>query len=106
MGKRANRDETGKFLPGTSGNPSGRPKRTDAEIEALAKIYSLAPLAVSTIAELMADDETPPAVRLKCCEIVLDRTCGKVLDTAKLKEDEEALHIGFADICRALEDED
>ena len=100
--KPANRDETGKFLPGKSGNPSGRPKRTDAEIAALAQIYGLAPLAVSTIHSLMVDAETPPAVRLKCCEIVLDRTCGKPLDTARLKEDEEAFHIGFEDILDSI----
>ena len=100
--KPANRDKTGKFIPGASGNPSGRPKRTEAETKALTQIYSLAPLAVSTIHTLMTDTETPPAVRLKCCEIVLDRTCGKSLDTAKLKEDEEGFHIGFADILEGM----
>ena len=71
--KPANRDKTGKFLPGASGNPSGRPKRTEAEAEALTHLYKLAPLAVSTIHTIMTSAKSPPAVRLKACELVLSR---------------------------------
>src|SRR5260370_33623702 len=35
----ANRDKTGKFLPGMSGNPNGRPP-TDPELKELARTYT------------------------------------------------------------------
>ena len=42
------RNADGTFKKGSSGNPAGRPKRSDLEKAVLAEIYKLAPQAVSS----------------------------------------------------------
>jgi hypothetical protein len=62
-----------KFLPGQSGNPSGRPKEA-AEVKALARSHSKT--AVEKLVELMlssADERTVIAA----CNSILDRGLGK-----------------------------
>lgn len=65
------------FEKGQSGNPSGRPKRTPEEQDALATIRTLAPEAVETLRQIMQDKKSPPSARIKCADIVLERTYGK-----------------------------
>lgn len=76
----ANRQKTGNstsFKPGQSGNPSGRPKKTQEQKDALEAIRSLAPEASTVLLTVMNDPKAPPAARLKAVEMVLDRTYGK-----------------------------
>lgn len=65
------------FKPGQSGNPFGRPKKTQEQKDALAAIRDLAPEASQVLYAVMSDPRTPPAARLKAVEMVLDRTYGK-----------------------------
>ena len=62
------------FPPGVSGNPGGRPKEKPEVKEMLrAATEDAARLLVDTI-----NDETARLeLRIKCCEIVLDRVYGK-----------------------------
>ena len=80
------RNSNGQFARGSSGNPSGRPKRTEKEIEMLASLYDLSELAVETVHDIMTDKEINPSVRLKASEIIIDRICGKVMDAKKLDQ--------------------
>lgn len=76
----ANRQKTGNktsFKPGQSGNPSGRPKRTEAQKDALEQIKKLAPDVPAILQSIMADPAASPAYRLKAAEIILERTFGK-----------------------------
>ena len=65
------------FQPGVSGNPSGRPKQTKEEKEALEEIRKLAPKAVAVLKKTLTNKNAPLAMKLKVIEIILDRTYGK-----------------------------
>jgi hypothetical protein len=66
------RDDLGRFVPGTSGNPGGRPKPPDGLRTRLAE---LSPLAVERLGELLdSDDER---VRLEAAKAILDRHLGR-----------------------------
>ena len=68
-----------RFQPGQSGNPDshGSVKKTPEQLDALMEIRSMAPLAVSKLKSMLDSDKTPAAVKVKICEIILDRTYGK-----------------------------
>ena len=75
-----NRQRTGNktsFKPGQSGNPSGRPKKTQEQQDALEAIRALAPQAPAVLMDVMNNPSAPPAARLKAVEMILDRTYGK-----------------------------
>lgn len=82
MPRRAN----GQFEKGTSGNPSGRPKRSETETEMIEQICSLAPQAITTLKGLMESDFTSDSVRLKCCELIMQRVCGRIMSADELRE--------------------
>ena len=78
------RDEQGHYLPGQSGNPSGHPKRTWEQQEALEEIRKLAPAAAEKIATMLEDSKVPAAVKVRLIEIILERTYGKPETAVKL----------------------
>ena len=65
------------FAKGQSGNPSGRPKNTQEQQDALEAIRALAPQAPAVLMDVMTNPSAPPAARLKAVEMILDRTYGK-----------------------------
>ena len=79
------RDRDGKFLPGSSGNPSGRQKPTWAEREALEDIKKLAPGVAGRMTALLDDENTPANVKVRILEIILERTYGRPEAAIKLK---------------------
>ena len=90
-----NREKTGRFAKGVSGNPSGRPKRSESETQMLAAIYQLSGIAVDTIKGILLDDTAPAHVRLRCAEIVLERTCGKPMNIAQIEDNEDKFRFSF-----------
>lgn len=66
------RDDLGRFVPGTSGNPGGRPKPPDGLRTRLA---DLSPRAVERLAELL--DSSDERVRLEAIKAILDRHLGR-----------------------------
>ena len=91
----ANRDKTGRFAKGTSGNPAGRPRRSEFETAMLQAIYQLSGIAVDTIKGILLDETAPANVRLRCAEIVLDRTCGKTMDITRIEDNEDRFRFSF-----------
>ena len=65
------------FKPGQSGNPSGRPKKTKEQKDALQMIRDLAPDAANVLRGILYDENTKTTDKLKAIEIILDRTYGK-----------------------------
>jgi len=72
----ANRPNSGRFQPGRSGNPSGRPRRTDADrkIDELARARSEEAFEVA--ARLMHDGDND-RTRLTAALAVIERAHGK-----------------------------
>jgi hypothetical protein len=66
------RDDLGRFVPGTSGNPGGRPRPPDGLRTSLAK---LSPLAIRRLGELL--DSADERVRLEAAKTILDRHLGR-----------------------------
>lgn len=74
------------FQKGQSGNPSGRPKNTPEQIDALAAIRDLAPNAAQVLQAIMEDAKAPAAARIRAAVEVLDRTYGKAETPIKVDE--------------------
>jgi hypothetical protein len=64
----------GRFMPGASANPGGRRKYSPKVKKALME-GSFA--AAQTLCEFVNSPETPPAIRIRAAEAVLDRVYGK-----------------------------
>ncbi len=67
------RDEKGRFLKGSCGNPGGKPDQR--HVRELAKKYTED--AIRTLAEIMLDDTKREAARVSAAEVLLDRGWGK-----------------------------
>lgn len=68
-----NRTKTGRFIPGQSGNPCGRPK-DEHRVAELARSYTVE--AIDTLVELMRDSKDE-RVRGTAAQALLDRGWGK-----------------------------
>ena len=71
-----NRPETGggRFEPGHSGNPGGRPKLTPRALEVRALCREKSTRAVERLAELLEVDD--PSVVLRAADMILSRAWG------------------------------
>ena len=69
----------GRFQPGKSGNPGGRPK----EVEAVRRQHTGE--AIQTLAAIMRDGKEPAAARVRAAECVLDRGWGRPETAANVK---------------------
>lgn len=78
------------FKKGQSGNPGGRPKRTEEEKDVLEQIKALAPSAVSVLESMISDEGIAPAYRIKAAEIVLDRVVCKAETMMRMQIDKES----------------
>ena len=79
------RDSAGRFLPGHSGNPSGRPRRLETEAETLSAICGLAPVAVQKLSEILESEKTKPETILRAVEIIFTRIMGTEMTRDELK---------------------
>jgi hypothetical protein len=69
---RHNRDESGRFLPGASGNPGGRPQRNPNVLETL---KAATPKAAETLVELLTSKNEK--LRYQAANSILDRIYGR-----------------------------
>ena len=74
------RDEHGRFVPGQSGNPGGKP-RSDESRRAIGLARELAPEAVERLWQLATDEKVNAATRKDCLVAILDRGLGRPRQT-------------------------
>jgi Family of unknown function (DUF5681) len=67
----------GKFAPGQSGNPAGRPKVAPEEMALLDRIKSLSGKAVAALESVLDDPDAPAEAKIKASTAVFDRVLGK-----------------------------
>lgn len=83
------RNADGTYKKGCSGNPAGRPKRSEQEKEVIKAMGELAPKAVSILQSMLTNESTPAYLRLRAAEIVFDRVCGKPMTSQELEQQEK-----------------
>lgn len=78
------------FKPGQSGNPGGRPKRTEEEKDTLEQLKTLAPNVPAVLQAILENDSVSPAYRLRAAEIILDRVVCKAETMMRMQIDKES----------------
>lgn len=70
------RDEKGRFVKGTSGNPTGRP---NVPVKAKEMLISMLPKALNVLQEIIDDPKAKQETRIRAAELVIDRNLGKAV---------------------------
>lgn len=83
-----------KGIPKTGGRKKGTPNKITADIKALAQLYGAD--AIDTLAEIMKNEECPPAARVAAVKELLDRGFGK--STQLIAGDPDMPPIGVKEI--------
>lgn len=70
------RDEKGRFVKGTSGNPTGRPA---VPVKAKEMLISMLPKALNVLQEIIDDPKAKQETKIRAAELVIDRNLGKAV---------------------------
>ena len=74
-----------RFKPGQSGNPNGRPRKTEEEKNTLEKIKALAPKAVDEMEKILDSSKVSMYAKIQVIDIILNRTYGRPEAALKLE---------------------
>ena len=91
-----------RFKPGQSGNPAGRPKKSDEEKEALEKIKALAPDVARIMKEMLASPRVAAVAKVRILEIILERTYGKPENSIRLMNAQQSVEASAARIMATI----
>ncbi len=78
------RNDSGRYRPGKSGNPGGRPKLTGRALEVRAACREASVRAVERLTELL--EAADPGVVLRAATVILDRAWGSPGSEADVRE--------------------
>lgn len=70
------RDAKGRFVKGTSGNPTGRPA---VPVKAKEMLISMLPKALNVLQEIIDDPKAKQETKIRAAELVIDRNLGKAV---------------------------
>ena len=92
------RASNGQFVKGQSGNPSGKRKATEEEVDALEEIRKLAPGVAEKMKEMLDAPRVPAIAKVRILEIILERTYGKPETALKLTTAQQSVEAAQARI--------
>ena len=95
--------QAGAFGPEGPAAPEAGLAPEQEDLSALEAMKALAGEAVSCLRTLMEDDDTSPTVRVKICEMILDRTWGKTSSTVKTASTAQTVQESLAYILSLVE---
>ena len=102
------RNADGTFQKGVSGNPSGRPKRTPAEQQAIDRMKEITPEAVEVVYGILKADNTTVYAKLQAAELILNRAMGRpetYLRVENADESQEQAGLSLLELLEACEEE-
>ena len=106
------RNSRGQFEKGQSGNPTGKKKKSQEELDALEEIRKLAPGVAAKMKEMLEAPRVPAVAKVRILEIILERTFGKVESAVKVTNTQESVEAAQAELeaifasCMDAEEED
>lgn len=92
------RNSNGTFAKGQSGNPSGKKKATQEELDALEEIRKLAPGVAAKMKELLDNARVPAIAKVRILEIILERTYGKPDTAIRLSAEQQSVEAAQAEL--------
>ena len=93
-----------RYKKGQSGNPSGRPKLTDEQREAMAMIRSLAPMAAKKMKEILSSPKTSVYAKIQVITLILNRTYGLPESSLKVTNEQQSIEMSMACIHALVQD--
>ena len=93
-----------RYKKGQSGNPSGRPKMTDEQREALSMIKSLAPMAAKKMKEILSNPKTSVYAKIQVITLILNRTYGLPESAIKVSGEQQTIETSIACIHALVQD--
>ena len=97
------RDKHGRFLPGASGNPSGRPRGAYALRE---QVREITPDVVKELFAIVRNDTKPTGGRVQAATVLLDRGFGRPPRAQPTPVTEEVSKLSDAELVEMIADED
>jgi hypothetical protein len=96
------RDKYGRFLPGVSGNPSGRPCGTYGLRE---RARELTPQVIQELFAILRDDTKPAGARVQAAAVLLDRGFGRPARAQPTPVTDDLSQLSDAELIERIADE-